>query len=171
MAYFFIIAAVLSRLLPHPPNFAPIAALALFGGTYLDRKQAIIIPLVAMFLSDLYLGFAEISVVIAVYFSFILITLLGMWLKNHKNLLNLVGVSLTGSVLFFVITNFAVWSGTPWYSKNLAGLLQCYYLAIPFFRNTVLGDLFYVGVFFGLYELISHYLVRRTKWQESKVKS
>jgi len=156
MAYFFVLAAVILRLIPHLPNFAPIAALALFGGTYLNKKYALILPLTAMFISDIFLGFASFWVSFSVYFSFVLIGFLGLWLKKNKTPSNIIGASLTGSVLFFIITNFAVWVATPWYSKNWEGLIKCYWLAIPFFRNTILGDLFYVGVLFGLYELINY---------------
>lgn len=161
MSYFFILAAIILRLIPHAPNFAPIAALALFSGTYLKKKEAIIIPISAMFLSDLYLGFGEFWVTISVYFSFTLIGLLGIWLKKHKKPVNILGATLTGSLLFFIITNFVVWIATPWYSKTLAGLVQCYWLAVPFFKNTALGDLFYVGAMFGLYELVSYFVFRK----------
>ena len=162
MAFFFIIAAVVLRLIPHLPNFAPIAALALFGGTYLNKKYALGVPILAMLASDYYLGFAETSITISVYLSFAFIGLIGIWLKNHKNLSNILGATLAGSVIFFVITNFAVWALTPWYSKNWDGLIECYTLAIPFFRNTILGDLFYVGTMFGLYELVLWATLKRT---------
>jgi len=149
------------RLLPHLPNFAPIAALGLFGGTYLNKKYALLVPLLAMLFSDYFIGFAPFWITFSVYFSFFLIGLLGLWLKNHKNLSNIIGASLFGSVLFFIITNFAVWAATPWYAKDLSGLTQCFLLAIPFFRNTILGDLFYVGVMFGLYELVLIITVKR----------
>lgn len=159
-----ILAGVLLRLLPHPANFAPIAALALFGGTYLNKKYALLIPLVAVFLSDLYLGFYSIPIMAAVYGSFIIVGLLGLWLKKHKNTQNTIGVTVLSSVLFFVITNFAVWAFSPWYAKTLPGLLQCYYMALPFFRNTLLGDFFYVGVFFGVYAI-------STSWASEKFKT
>ena len=153
MAYFFIIAAVILRLIPHLPNFAPIAALGLFGGTYLNKKYALLVPLGAMFISDYFIGFASFPVTFSVYFSFFLIGLIGLWLRRHKNLSNIIGATLAGSILFFLITNFAVWAFTPWYAKNWAGINQCYLLALPFFRNTILGDLFYVSTMFGLFEL------------------
>lgn len=154
MAIFFIIAAVILRLIPHLPNFAPIAALGLFGGTYLNKKYALLVPLGAMLISDYFIGFASFPVTFSVYFSFFLIGLIGLWLRRHKNLSNIIGATLAGSILFFVITNFAVWAATPWYPKNLAGLEQSYFLALPFFRNTILGDLFYVSTMFGLFELV-----------------
>ncbi len=154
MAYFFILAAVILRLLPHAPNFAPIAAMALFGGTYLNKKFALLVPLVAMIISDFFIGFYDLKLEFAVWGSFLLIGIIGLWLKKHKNIPNIIGATLFGSALFFIITNFAVWAFSPWYSHNFTGLLQCYVKALPFFRNTLLGDLFYVGVMFGIYELV-----------------
>lgn len=154
MAIFFVLEAVILRLIPHAPNFAPIAALALFGGVYLDRKYALLIPLLGMFFSDLYIGFAPLWVTFSVYGSFLFIGLIGLWIRKHKNTGNIIGATLFGSIIFYLVTNFAVWVATPWYSKDISGLISCYYLALPFFRNTLLGDLFYVGVMFGLYELV-----------------
>ncbi len=171
MVWFFIIAGILLRLVPHPPNFAPIAALALFGGCYLNKKYALVVPLAAMLFSDIFLGFAEFWVMFSVYLSFVLIGFLGLWLKKHKNPTNTVGVTLSGSLLFFILTNFAVWAATGWYSKTFHGLIQSYWMAIPFFKNTILGDLFYVGVMFGLYELINYLIARRLLWQKQNLKS
>ncbi|HLC39186.1 MAG TPA: DUF6580 family putative transport protein [Patescibacteria group bacterium] len=153
MVYFFIFAGAALRLLPHEPNFTPIAAIALFSGVNLSRKQALIIPILTMLAADIFIGFASFWVTISVYGSFLIISLLGLWLKNHQKIQNMVMVSLTGSFIFFFLTNFAVWAATPWYEKNLQGIINCYYMALPFFRNTVLGDLFYVAVIFGLFEL------------------
>lgn len=160
MAYFFVVAAVILRIVPHLPNFAPIAALALFGGTYLNKKFALAAPLLAMLISDYFIGFYEPWVMFSVYLSFLLIGLIGLWLRRHKKLSTIVGVTLVGSILFFTLTNFAVWAATPWYPKTWSGLIECYILALPFFRNTLLGDLFYVGSIFGLYELVI-FIVRR----------
>jgi hypothetical protein len=145
-----ILFAVILRLIPHVPNFAPISGMALFGGAYLNKKYALIIPLIAMFLSDIFLGFH--SAMIFVYGSFILTGLIGLWLRKHKNVIHIAGAALFSSLLFFLITNFGVLL-EGWYPANLSGLMQAYYFAIPFFRNTVLGDLFYTGLFFGSYEL------------------
>ena len=157
-----LIAAIL-RLVPHLPNFAPIGAMALFGGAYLSRKQALLLPIAAMVLSDIFIGFDSPASRISVYGSFALIVLIGMWLKKHRSFQNVVLSSLSASVLFFVITNFAVWAFGGFYSQNLAGLVECYTLAIPFFRNTIAGDLFYTGVFFGGFELAS-LLTKQTKY-------
>jgi len=154
MVYFLIIIAALLRLIPHLPNFAPIAAIALFSAVYLNKKYALIVALCAMLISDAFLGFADFWVTVSVYSSFLLIGLVGFWLKKNKNPQNLIGASLSASIIFYLLTNFAVWAGTSWYPKTFAGLILCYEMAIPFFRNTIFGDLFYIGVLFGIYELV-----------------
>lgn len=155
MFYFFIIAGIILRLVPHMPNFAPIAALALFGGVYLNKKQALIIPLVAMLISDIFIGFYSSRIMLSVYGSFLIIGLLGIYLKKHKSVVNIAVASLTASILFFVITNFSMWAiPHSMYAHTWQGLLTCYTMALPFFRNTLMGDLFYVGSMFGLYELV-----------------
>ena len=161
MPYFFIIAAVLIRVLshfdiiPNLPNFAPIAAMALFGGVYLNKRWALIVPLVAMFLADIFIGFYNPWIMASVYGSFLLIGLLGLWLRNHKTATNVIGASLIGSVGFFLITNLAVWAVPhSLYPHTLQGLLQSYMMGLPFFRYTLAGDLFYAGSMFGLFELV-----------------
>lgn len=158
----FIFIGFLARILPHPANFAPIAAMALFGGTYMGKKQAFILPLLAMILSDFVIGFDSLPMRLTVYGSFLIMVVLGIWLKNHKNAKNVVLTSLASSVLFFVLTNFSVWAFGTMYPKTSAGLIQSYVFAIPFFRNTILGDLFYSGVFFGGYEFVKNYVMRRS---------
>jgi hypothetical protein len=158
IAVVFILAAAFSRLLPHPPNVAPIAAMALAGGVYFDKRFAVAVPLLALLLSDVFLGFY--SLMIFVYGSFLAIGFLGMWLKTRKSPLTVFGAALAGSVLFFVVTNFGVWLlGHSVYPRSLAGLLECYTLAIPFFRNTLVGDLAYTAVLFGLFEILDRYIV------------
>ena len=150
----FVLAGALARILPHPANFAPIAAMTLFGGTYLGKKQAFIIPLAAMIVSDTFIGFDSIPMRIAVYGSFLTSVLIGLWLKNHKNAKNVILGTLLSSIIFFTVTNFAVWAFGSMYSKSLTGIFECFTFAIPFFRNTILGDMFYSGAFFGGYELV-----------------
>lgn len=146
--------APIAQYLPHIPNFAPIAALALFSGTYLKKKYALVVPIVAMLVADYFIGFYNPFVLASVYGCFLIIGLIGIWLRNNKTFSNVVGASLMGSVAFFLITNFAVWLAPQfYYPHTLQGLLNCYTLALPFFRNTIAGDLFYVGVFFGLMEV------------------
>ncbi len=150
----FIALAVILRLVPHMPNVAPIAAMALFGGVYLNKKYALIVPLVAMFLSDIFLGFH--NVMPFVYGSFLVSGLLGLLVRNHKSFINITGVTLLSSVIFFTVTNFGVWVMGNMYPHTLSGLMTCYAMGVPFFRNTLVGDLFYAGVLFGSYELVLH---------------
>jgi hypothetical protein len=162
MAFFFIFSGVILRLIPHLPNFAPIAAIALFGGVYLPfgkngmyKIYALIIPLVAMLIGDYFIGFYNPWILVSVYGSFLIIGLIGLWLRNHKTILNTISATLFGSILFFIITNFAMWAVPhSFYPHNLSGLISCYTMALPFFRNTLLGDFFYVSVMFSLMEII-----------------
>ncbi len=142
--------AVILRLLPHPANMAPIAAMALFGGAYLNKRYALLVPLVALFISDIFLGFHQSMV--AVYFSFFLTGGIGLYLARHKTPITVIMASLLSSVLFFLITNYNFWYTYSLYPKTLAGLLESYTAALPFFRNTLIGDLLYTGIFFGAYE-------------------
>ena len=147
-----ILLAAFSRLLPHPLNFAPISALALFGGVYLDKKHTFIVPIAAMLISDYFLGFYR--GMAWVYGSFILIGMIGLWLRNHRGIGQTILATLAGSILFFIVTNFGVWiSSQVSYTHDLAGFIECYVAAIPFFRNTLLGDTAYVTAMFGIYEL------------------
>ncbi len=148
--------AVVLRLIPHPANFAPIGAMALFGGAYLNKKYALAVPLLAMFVSDLFLGFH--NTMGFVYGSFLFIGILGLWLRRHKNVRNVIGAAFVSSILFFLITNLGVWLVSNIYPKTVAGLIECYIAAIPFFRNTLVGDLFYTAMFFFGYELVLHFV-------------
>jgi hypothetical protein len=147
-----ILAAAASRLIPHPPNFTPVAALALFGGAqYGDKRLAFLVPLAAMFLSDLVLGLSAITPV--VYGSFALIVCLGFWLRRSPTGARIGIAAVAGAVLFFVVTNFGVWALGSWYPKTWVGLADCYVAAIPFFRNTLVSDLFYSALLFGGFAL------------------
>lgn len=146
-----ILAAAFVRLIPHPPNFAPITAMALFSGAYFNKKSfAFAIPLAAMFLTDAIIGFH--SSMWIVYLSFALIVLIGMFMLKKISIKNVVLASVTASISFFIITNFGVWAFGTMYPKNIVGLIECYIAAIPFFQNTLLGDLFYSGIMFGVFE-------------------
>jgi len=159
LAVLMILAAAFSRLLPHPLNFTPIAAMALAGGVYLDKRFALIIPIAAMLITDWFLGYHQI--LFFVYGSFITIGLIGIWLRSHKRPLPVIGATLLSSVLFFVVTNFGVWIiGPEMYPRTRTGLVECYVAAIPFFRNTLFGDLVYTGVLFGVFELVSYFVKR-----------
>lgn len=161
-----IILAAATRLLPHPPNFTSIGAMGLFGAAYFSRRfLAFLVPLAAMWLSDLllnnvlyarifpeyYQGFTVLGNA-WVYASFFLIVIVGMVLLRKVRLTTLLGASLSASVLFFLVTNFGSWLGSPAYPQTIPGLLTAYAVGIPFFWNTLLGDLLYVGVLFGAFE-------------------
>ncbi len=152
---------VACRLLPHWWNFAPVAAIALFAGAYLGRRYAIILPLVAMLVGDLFIGFYELPLIIAVYASFVVIGLVGIMIGKYKSLETVIAGSIFSSGLFFLVTNFAVWQFSPWYAKTFTGLAQTYLVALPFLRNTFLSDLFYVSILFGSYELVSLLVARK----------
>ena len=149
-----VVLGVACRLLPHLWNFAPIAGIALFAGVYLGRRYAIILPVVAMSIGDLFIGFYDWKLMLAVYGSFALIGLLGTLIKKHKSVETVLAGSILASVIFFLATNWVVWQFSPWYAKSLAGLIHCFTMALPFFRNTLLGNLFYTSVLFGAYEVV-----------------
>jgi hypothetical protein len=144
-----IFAGAMMRLIPHWPNFTPIAAIALFGGTFLKRKDlAFLVPVAAMLLSDLIIGFH--STMLPVYLSFIAIVGLGLILQKRLTVVNTLSASLGASVLFYLVTNFASWtSGLMPYPMNAAGLIESYIAGLPFLFNGILGDLFYTSVLFG----------------------
>ena len=130
-----IVLAVITRLLPHPPNVAPITGIALFAGCNIkDKNLAFMLPLLCMFVTDLFLGFHVIMPF--VYISFMCISYIGISSKKINN-----GTILGSSLLFFLVTNFGVWY--LGYPNTLAGLVSCYTLALPFFVNTIIGDLFF----------------------------
>ena len=142
----------LSRIFPHPPNFTPILALAIFVGAYLpNRIIALSLPILAMFLSDLIIGFH--SQIYAVYVTIIVLSLLGNMIEK-RNILNLGIVGISGSLLFFIVTNFSVWLTDGLYPLNLTGLMQCYIMAIPFFHNTLISTIIFLAILFTGYSLI-----------------
>ncbi len=146
---------VACRLLPHFWNFTPLAAIALFSGFYLGRRYAIALPLASMLIGDLFIGFYDWKLMFAVYGSLVLAGLFASFFRKHKSVETVLASAISASVIFFILTNWAVWQFSPWYEKTFAGLIQCYILALPFFRGTFLGDIFYVAVLFGAYEAIS----------------
>lgn len=150
--------AVVARLIPHAPNFAPIGGLALFSGFHFKKKIALIIPLSAMFVSDIFLGFHK--TIPYVYVSFIIIALIGGLIKNNK-WKSLALASLTSSILFFLVTNFGVWATGTMYQNNLSGLIQSYVMGLPFFRNTIISDLFYSFSFFYGYKFLSNFVFKK----------
>ncbi len=158
MSYFFIFLGAVLRFIPHAANFAPIGAMAFFGGARLNKKYALIIPLAAMFISDYFIGFYSWQIMASVYASFLIYGLLGLRARKNESWLKIGGATLAGSVLFFLITNGAVWVFGSMYPHTLGGLIACYAAGLPFFRGTLLGDIFFTAVFFGLYELARKYV-------------
>ncbi len=150
----FAIFSLLMRFLTRLPNVVPVGALALWSGVYLSKKSSLILPLAVMFLSDALIGFYDPRLMISVYGSIALISVLGWRLKAGKNPYTIVLSSLFGSVAFFIITNTAVWLFSAWYPHDIRGLLWTYVMGMPFFRNTLLGDIFYNAVFFSAYALV-----------------
>jgi hypothetical protein len=149
-----VLGASATRLVPHPPNVTPIAAMALFGGAQLrDRRLAVGLPLAAMLASDLVLGLHPLLP--AVYLSVALIVGLGIWVGRRPSVVRIAAATLAGAVLFFVITNFAVWAWGGLYPRTLAGLVAAYVAALPFFRATLLGDAAYVLLLFGGFALLT----------------
>ena len=163
MAYFFILLGAILRIIPHPGNFAPISAMALFGGTYLNKKAALLVPLAAMVVSDFFIGFDSLTSRLMVYGSFLAIGVIGIWLRNHKNVWTVIGASLFSSVIFYLVTNLPFVHAESLYPYTLDGTIYSYINALPFFRNTLLGDLFYTTVFFGAFELVA-------AWKAGKLK-
>ena len=148
-----IFALAMFRLLPHLPNVSPVAAMALFGGAYYaDKRMAFLVPFLALFLSDLVLGLH--NSMIFVYAGFALTVAIGFLLKGRVTITNTAFATVIASVLFFLLTNLGAWMTSGLYAKSAAGLMQAYVAGIPFFQNSLLGNLVFVAVIFGGYHLL-----------------
>lgn len=147
----------LYRIINYPPNFTPLAAISLFAGFYFRKSWAVFLPVFILFFSDIFIGFYEWKIMVSVYGSFALIGLLGILINKKTFAFQIALSSIAGSFLFFIATNFAVWYFGNWYPYDMQGLIYCFYGAIPFFRNTLTGDLFFNGAIFGCYELYCFY--------------
>lgn len=163
-----VLLAAFSRLIPHPPNFTTIGAMSLFGAAYFSRKYlAFVVPIVAMWLSDLLLN----NVIYGQYFdhfvwfyngfywtyaAFIFIGFIGFGLLKKVRPANLLIASLSASVIFFLVSNFGVWASGTMYPNTFSGLINCYAAGLPFFKNTLMGDLAYSGALFGIFELAQY---------------
>jgi len=145
---------VAARLLPHAPDFTPVAATALFAATVLRvRALSVVVPLVGMILADAWLGFYDPRIMAAVY-GMLALPACAAWLSSRlRRPVMIVPVLLSSSLSFFLVTNFAVWAFSPMYTANAGGLLKCYIAALPFLQNTLCGDLFWGIVLFGGYWL------------------
>lgn len=147
-----IIALAVFRLVPHPWNVTPVMAMALFGGAQLaDRRLALAIPLGAMLLSDLVLGLHW--TMPFVYAALAATVFLGGWLRHHLRPVTVIGSALAGSILFFVVTNFGAWLSHDMYPRSLEGLWAAYVAGLPFFRAMLIGDLLFVALLFGGFDL------------------
>jgi hypothetical protein len=154
-AVMIVLAAVL-RIVPHPWNFTPIGAMALFSGAmFRDRRAAFLFPLVALFAGDLFVGLHRLIPV--VYASFLLSVLIGTSLANRRGLLRIGGAVFLGALQFFLVTNFAVWQLFGTYPRTPAGLAACYVAGLPFFGNALAGDALYATLFFGIFALAEHF--------------
>jgi multisubunit Na+/H+ antiporter MnhF subunit len=147
-----ILLAALSRLLPHPPNFSPMGAVALFGGAYFaSRAAAVWVPLIN---GGIYSEYFLSAGFVLIYSCIALSSLLGFVLRGRVTAMRVLGCSLLGSILFFVVTNFGVWLGSTMYPQTGAGLVAAYVAGIPFFQNTLMGTLFYSALMFGSFAAI-----------------
>ncbi len=163
-----IIAVALTRLIPHPPNFSPVEAMALFGGAYFAKRSwAILAPLIALFISDLALGlmmggdyfhYFVSAGFLLVYFTIAALSFLGFGLRNKISVLRVASYGIAGSVIFFLVTNFGVWFGSSFYPQTINGLMAAYVAGLPFLQNGVFGTLLYSAVLFGGYELLKQRL-------------
>jgi hypothetical protein len=150
---------IVARLVPHPWNATPVMAIALFAGTYLSKRWAIILPLVIVASTDLLLGWH--ATVPFTWGAFALTGMLAWWVRARPGPWRILGGAATGSTLFFLLTNFGVWLAGDLYPWTADGLWQCYVAAVPFFRGTVLGDLVWAGLLFGGYTLATQAWLER----------
>lgn len=157
-AFALALVGVISRLIEHTPNFAPITALALVSGYYLRTKWSFAVPLVAMLLSDLVIGFYSAPVMASVYGSYLLAWLLA---RRAGDVSGLALRTLASSFAFFFITNGAVWAFTTMYTKTASGLLQSYLMGIPFFRATFASDLLFTAAFVLVMEVALAWQAKR----------
>ena len=137
------------RMLPHPDNFTPVTAIALFSGVVLPPSIALTLPLIVMISTDLIIGPHPLFWL--VWGAFSLVSLLGVWLRGNSKPRTVIFGTVAGSVLFFVLTNLGVFLFENMYPHTREGLARCFTMALPFFRNSLLGDLFYSAVFFGIF--------------------
>ena len=160
--------ALLSRFIPHPPNFTPILAIALFGGAIFKNKTiAYSVTLGSMFAADLFLGLHE--SLWAVYLCLALFVFIGTQVKR-KNSKSITLSAISSSVIFFLVTNFSVWAFTTLYTQNFSGLMTSYSMALPFFKWNLLSTLLYSGAMFGAYHLLEKYDFGFTQLAEDKKK-
>ena len=159
LALFIIVIAAALRIAPHPWNFTPVGAMALFSGAIIkDRRVAFAFPLLTLFAGDVFVGLYKLDVMLLVYASFLLSVLIGRFVQGRRTTLRISAAALLGSAQFFLISNFAVWWLLNSYPKTAAGLGACYLAGLPLFWNTLAGDAFYAVVFFGAFSLAEHFV-------------
>ena len=145
------------RIAPHPWNFTPVGAMALFSGAVIrDRRLALLFPLLALFAGDIFIGLYKLMPI--VYASFLVSVAIGFWLRDRRTVARITAATLVGAIQFFLVTNFAVWASDLFYPHTRAGLLACYVAGIPFFWNTLAGDAAYAFLLFGGFALAERLL-------------
>ncbi len=162
--YLLIILGIATRFLPHPANFTAVGAAAIYYVQ--DKKMAFIIPFVIMLFSDWFFGFYQPAIMFSVYICFGLMVYSGILIKSKKWLYS-VSTSIIGAIAFFIITNYAVWQFGNWYPHTISGLSTCFIVAIPFFKGTLFGNLFYTSVLFGTAEFAKYLAKRYFRFQNS----
>ena len=148
LAFIIISFGILSRVVVHTPNFSPVLSMAFLGGMYLKGRQAVLVPLALMVISDLIIGFYPLMAI--TWGSIVLISILGLWLKERKSFINILSGSIFSAVIFYIVSNFGAW--LTLYPHTVDGLRQCYILAIPFFRSSLVSTVAYSLVFYAAYE-------------------
>jgi uncharacterized protein DUF6580 len=152
LALAMILLAAVLRIAPHPWNFTPVGAMALFSGAFVrDRRLAFVFPLLTLFAGDVFIGFHRLMPI--VYSSFLLSVLIGRLLQERRTVSRVAGATLLGAIQFFIVTNFGVWALGSFYPRTVAGLAACYVAGVPFFWNTLAGDALYAGLLFGGFAL------------------
>jgi hypothetical protein len=142
------------RMTGHPPNFTPLAATALFASFLFGAVIAATLPVAAMAIGDYVTGTYDWHLMVVVYAALCLPVFFGPYVRAHRSAIRIGVSTLAASVLFFVTTNYAVWLFGSWYTPDVRGLLECYASALAFFRNTVMGDLFWSAILFGGYAVV-----------------
>jgi len=144
------------RIAPHPWNFTPVGAMALFSGAVVkDRRLAFLFPLLALFVGDIFVGFHKLMPV--VYVSFLINVALGYWIHDRRTTLRISAITLLGAIQFFLVTNFGVWAFLDSFRRTTAGLIACYVAGLPFLWNTLGGDALYAALLFGGFALAERF--------------
>src|SRR5213594_125021 len=157
LALALILLAAALRIAPHPWNFTPLGAMALFSGALLkDRRLAFTFPLVALFVGDVFIGFHKLLPI--VYASFLINVAIGLWLRDRRSIARISLATFLGAIQFFLVTNFAVWWLLNSYPKTASGLAACYLAGLALFRNTVTGDALYALLFFGAFAVAERFV-------------